>query len=258
MRYLALIALLLTPLATLAEETALKQVQLSNIEKFISENIASDIRSDDAIGLKNVYLNKKGSNKKFSLSQAMSSNINDAYDVNVFSVDEIRQQFTALLTHKENKIQVEITGKYASQIEVPVLYSSLSKGSIIEAKDLKTERMDKNALRQQAITDTERLVGKRLTRTLAAGKMISFKDIEEPIVIAKGKVITVVYKYHNMELKTIAEALENGSEGQIIKFRNTSTDKMITAMVTKNGNAIVNYASAAELAGNQTRDSGVY
>jgi flagella basal body P-ring formation protein FlgA len=235
-----------------------KTVKFSNLEDAIVENIKLNIASDDFYGVKNVFLNKKGSLKKFSLLQAKSSNIQDDYALADFTVDEVKQSFKATLKHSEKPIEIEVSGKFQAQIEVPVVVSSLSKGSIISDTDLKIILMDKNRLKQQAITTPERLIGKKLTRTLASGTTISFKDIEEPIIVEKGKSATILYKYKNIELKTIAEALENGADGQIIKFKNPSSDKIINAMVTSSGNAIVNYSNTAELAGNENAEQVIY
>lgn len=226
-------------------------VSFANLEAEIIKNIKISAATDDFIGVKNVVLNRIGSSRKYSLLQAQSSDIKDEYLLSDFNIDEIKQSFTATLKNKEKSLEIAVSGRYNAQVEVPVLVSSMSKGDVIEEDDIKIQRVDKIRLRQQVITVSDKLIGKKLARTLATGAMVSIKDIVEKVTIEKGKAATLVYKLKNIELKTTAEALENGVDGQIIKFRNISSDKIINAMVVDSGSAVVNYSNVAELAENK-------
>jgi hypothetical protein len=57
--------------------------------------------------------------------------------------------------------------------------------------------------------------------------------------IVPGQKLTLIYKFNNLEVKTIAEAIERGKVGDIIKFRNIESQKIIYGKIVDEKTAII-------------------
>ena len=127
--------------------------------------------------------------------------------------------------------KTQIIGKFypLRKIFVPVV--NLNKGDIVSTDNLKMMKIRAARVKADDIVDEEKLVGKEMRRPVSAGKVISNREIGEPIIIKKGDKVTIVYVTPNMQITAKAEALGDGFKGGKVDVVNIKSKKIISAEV---------------------------
>ncbi|MFZ1110052.1 MAG: flagellar basal body P-ring formation chaperone FlgA [Rhodomicrobium sp.] len=85
------------------------------------------------------------------------------------------------------------------------------------------------------VTDGQSLIGKMARRTLLPGQPIPKAAIREPFIVFQGKTVPVVFQSGTVVITGIAQALESGSEGDLISARNTESGIVIRGVVQSDG-----------------------
>lgn len=131
----------------------------------------------------------------------------------------------------------------ASVVSVPISYSIDAELSVIKATALISTNADitsQNTATQRSklalLRNTKLLpqsaLGKVSARSLiGSGSIITLDKVKERILVRKGEMITAIIKSQNLSLQTQVQALQNGTQGQIIKVLNPSTQKILRAQI---------------------------
>ena len=128
-----------------------------------------------------------------------------------------------------------LSGRYTAMVNVPVLSRRLFAGDIITAQDIKQSPVASHRLRQNVVHDPSQLIGKAARRVLRSGKPIALHEIEAPNIIHKGDLISLRYRTANIDIQTVAEAMQNGASGKSISVRNTDSGHVLRATVVSEG-----------------------
>ena len=72
---------------------------------------------------------------------------------------------------------------------------------------------------------------KEANRSLRKGKPIRLVDLRNRRLVKKGKPVTVIVQSPAMTLKTIGQALDNGSYGDLVRVLNLRSKKTIMGIV---------------------------
>ena len=83
------------------------------------------------------------------------------------------------------------------------------------------------------------LVGMTARRALTADRPVRSYDVEPPVVVERGELVSLVYRVGPLTLSAQARALENGGEGQFIRFVNLQSNRTVEAWVEGPGRASV-------------------
>lgn len=143
---------------------------------------------------------------------------------------------TLLLTSGgQNLAPIKLSGRYDEMVRVPTLKQRMQTGEIIAEEDIVWEDVPASHQRKNIVADSKVLIGKAPKRTISAGRPIRLDEITGPTIIAKGSQVTLVYKTSSIEIKTLGEALENGSLGAVIKVKNLSSKAAIQGVVEGEG-----------------------
>jgi flagella basal body P-ring formation protein FlgA len=86
-------------------------------------------------------------------------------------------------------------------------------------------------VRTDMITDMSRIVSQEARRPLRAGTPIRVSDLREPVTVAKGATVTMIYRTASMLLTATGKAKQSGSRGDVIRVVKTQTDKSIDARI---------------------------
>ncbi|MBR2494062.1 flagellar basal body P-ring formation chaperone FlgA [Helicobacter sp.] len=131
----------------------------------------------------------------------------------------------------------------ASVVSVPISYSIDAELSVIKATAListnaditsqnTTTQRSKLALLKNTKLLPQSALGKVSARSLiGSGNIITLDKIKERVLVRKGEMITAIIKSQNLSLQTQVQALQNGTQGQIIKVLNQSTQKILRAQI---------------------------
>ena len=116
----------------------------------------------------------------------------------------------------------------------------LVRESSIEPRLLEVRRVD--ILRQRDLvsldTPTEDLF---MTRSLPAGRLLSWRDVARRPLVRKGQMIEVAALDGTLAITMKALALQDGLAGELVRVRNTESRREFAAVVTAQGRAEVHF-----------------
>ena len=123
----------------------------------------------------------------------------------------------------------------ASTVELPVLLHYVPPGQTIAADDVGMLEVPASHLVQAVVAEPTDLVGKTPRRAVRPGQPVRVGDVQLPVVIHKGELVTVVVETKSMRLTTQGRANEDGAKGQAIRIANTRSGRIIDATVAGPG-----------------------
>lgn len=117
---------------------------------------------------------------------------------------------------------------------VAVAVTNLRRGDLVAETQIQMEPRDISTLRAPCL-QLQQVIGKTLLQSIKAGSIIDLSSIEFPPVIKKGAFVKILGQNNGLQLTASGIAKTDGKQGQIIKVKNTSSDKVIFCRVTAPG-----------------------
>lgn len=127
--------------------------------------------------------------------------------------------------------RIQVTGSLYEVVEIPVLARQVQRGETIQPRDLELVTMRRDAVDRNALIEADSIVGKTPKRLLAIGKPVRAGDLEMPLLVEKGNLVTVVAENRNMLITAQGRAVEDGAEGDVIRIVNTRSRSTIQGRV---------------------------
>ncbi|MDA5193216.1 flagellar basal body P-ring formation chaperone FlgA [Govanella unica] len=119
----------------------------------------------------------------------------------------------------------------ADMTMVPGLARALMPGEIIGASDIAWVSWPTQQITQTIITDGDGLIGRAVRRPMPANVPVRFSDVQRPVLIKRGAIVTMIVKTPDMTLTTSGRAQENGGEGDLIRLTNTNSNRTVSGVV---------------------------
>lgn len=119
--------------------------------------------------------------------------------------------------------------------DVLVAQRNLARGEIIRREDLQQERMSLSRLTQGYLINFKDVLGKKVVRTIRAGKPISPQAITLPLLIRRGDKVVIIAKTRTIEVKMEGKALGSGTRGDTIRVENRASGVELEATVLGKG-----------------------
>ncbi|MBT6096675.1 MAG: flagellar basal body P-ring formation protein FlgA [Rhodospirillaceae bacterium] len=166
----------------------------------------------------------------------------DAIEIEEATYDERSRRFTAFITTPSgngSSRRTRVRGRLFSTTEVPVLSRRILSGEIINREDLKWIKVRNARLQSNTIVNETDLVGHTPRRGLRAGYSIQMSAVQRPILVSKGSLVTMLLRTPQMLLTAQGKALQNGSEGDVIRISNSQSKTVIEAEVIGDGRVAV-------------------
>ncbi len=171
-------------------------------------------------------------------NRLMRIHIANAADATVDVEDVIYEprtrRFTAILVAPAGKPSAKrfrVTGRLYKVTEVPVLVRALLPGEIITATDIRWIEVRSRRLGANIILFADDLIGKEPRRGMRAGVPVRVTDVRRPVLVPKGSLVTMILRQSSMVLTAQGKALENGSNGDVIRIANSQSDNVVEAVV---------------------------
>lgn len=161
--------------------------------------------------------------------------------------NERTRRFSAFVSTPESKA-TRVTGKLQKMLNVPVINRRVSKGQLIRAEDIEWIKIPSERVQREIVMYPDDLIGKTPRRGLRAGTPIRSSDVQRPIIVKKGSLVTMVLQTPLMTLTSQGQAIDNGSDGDVIRLTNTQSNTVVQAVVS--GPGLVTISSASYLAMN--------
>ncbi len=155
-------------------------------------------------------------------------------DVEEIAFDKKSGRFTATLSITSSKpgtIRRVLGGWVRKMTSVPVLARRISTYDVIKQHDIKMVPVRSNRVQEETIVNAKYLIGKSPSRTLTPGAPLRRKDVRPPLLVTKGSLVTMILQGKFMRLTARGRALESGSKDDVIRIRNSKSNKKIEAVV---------------------------
>ncbi len=144
------------------------------------------------------------------------------------------KRFTATVEAPANSpsaVRIRVTGRVFQTVDVPVLAHQVNRGDVISARDLTWSKMREDGLRRDVITDASQIIGLTPRQSVRPGQMISSSELQKPLAVLRGALVTMVLKSGAMSLSTQGHAVEQGSIGDVIRVTNSRSNLTVEGKV---------------------------
>lgn len=113
--------------------------------------------------------------------------------------------------------------------EVPVLGKQIKSGEVIDKSDLLYINI--NNISKNIITSDKHLIGSVARTNIDANKPVMEHQIKPKALVKKNDLVAIFFVKDNVKLESKGIALENGSDGSMIKVKNLYNSKNLVAKV---------------------------
>lgn len=145
----------------------------------------------------------------------------------------------ALLPQGAPVAQLPLSGQVTAMAEVPVLRVLVTRGQLVAEDMVDYALLPANRLAGGMVVDPADLLGQAARRTLHPGRPIRVADLMPPIVVAKNKLVTMMYEVGALRLTARGRALGDGGAGALIKVLNIDSKRTVDALIIDNDTVAV-------------------
>ncbi len=161
-------------------------------------------------------------------------------DINNTNILKLEMGKNTLLRHSGTLIG--IIQKDTSQVSIPIQYKIQATLQILRSKQVIKSNQDITALNASkeriSVEDLKSfpLAPKELNKVsakslIAANTIITIDKIQHQILVRKNESFTGIIKEGSIQIETSLQALENGTQGQIIKALNQESQKVLRVRI---------------------------
>lgn len=119
--------------------------------------------------------------------------------------------------------------------DVAISANPLTRGQIIDSQDIQYRKKNISLLKQGYYRKGDVLSGLEARRNLASGQVLTPASLQPRKLVSSGQRVTIMLNIDGLKIKTSGQALSSASMGQIVKVRNTRSNKIVEAVVTGEG-----------------------
>jgi flagellar basal body P-ring formation protein FlgA len=135
--------------------------------------------------------------------------------------------------------RLRVSGRLVRTAEVAVLTRIVAPGETIAARDLTTASLRADRISPDMLLQARDLVGKSPRHQLRPGEPLRASDVEVPLVVHRGTLVTIVLDTPSLHLSAEGKAVDDGGMGAVIRVANTKSSRVIDAVVTGPGTVAV-------------------
>ncbi len=146
------------------------------------------------------------------------------------------------------KVSCESPKKWALRVpvkvqlfkEIAVATQNIYKDQEITANDIKLVRTDISGVNDGYYASVDELIGLVVQRTLYTNTVIKHHMVKQPLLVRRGEMVKLVVRAPGLTIEGQGVAQTDGIKGQLIRIKNTRSNKIVEATVQDPGVAYVN------------------
>jgi flagella basal body P-ring formation protein FlgA len=140
---------------------------------------------------------------------------------------------------------VRVTGRAYATADVPVLARAVAAGTEITEADIEWVSYRTDRIRPDAVLDPDDLIGFETRRALRPGEPLRGYDLQRPLMVSRGELVTLVFEAPGIQLSVRARAMEDAADGEVARFVNLQSNRTVEALVDGPGRARVGTTPSA-------------
>jgi flagella basal body P-ring formation protein FlgA len=147
-----------------------------------------------------------------------------------------KQRFELSFKTAKGTEQVVVTAEIAApQVPVVVATRAVERGKVITAADVEMRPMESSgkSTGSRAVVDAmEKVIGMEARQAVQVGDVIYADQVQMPIVVKRGELITVGSQADGIRVRTRARAMQDGMTGELIQVESLEGKQRFDARVT--------------------------
>ncbi len=154
--------------------------------------------------------------------------------VQTINYDARTRRFAAVLSAPDGRpgsVQIRAAGRVVRIVGVPVLTRRVRPGDIIRNGDVVEVPLRAGTVGRDIVLETSALVGKSPRRTLHPDRPVRRRDVQEPMLVSRGALVTMVFRSSNMMITAKGKSFGRGAKGETVRVRNSSSGKTVEAVI---------------------------
>ncbi len=119
--------------------------------------------------------------------------------------------------------------------KVATIRSGVTRNSQLQAADIIMQEQDISGMHQGYFTNKQAVIGKHVKTSLKGGTVLKPKNLENPLAIEKGTLVTILADLGGITVRMKGKALKSGSVGDWIAVENISSSRKVEGKILDDG-----------------------
>ncbi len=146
------------------------------------------------------------------------------------------------------RAQWRYTGTAIETVEAAVATRPLARGDLIKQSDIAIERRPKSEFSSEPPAAAADIVGRAARSNVRAGHGLRSSELMKPEFVKKNEMVVLHYEVPGIVLTMRGQALELGTEGDLVNVLNIHSKRTIQGVVTGPGRITIRGPATARLA----------
>lgn len=130
---------------------------------------------------------------------------------------------------------IAVTAKPDVLLPVVVARHTLERGQVISAGDLSVRKVNIGSTRGSYVLQPDEVTGLTVRRRIREQQPVAMTQLDSPVLVSRGQQVTMIAEQNGVQAQTVGEAMKKGRKGEVIKVRNTHSERVVSAVVTDIG-----------------------
>jgi flagella basal body P-ring formation protein FlgA len=134
-----------------------------------------------------------------------------------------------------------VQGKFEEAKMIPALSKNILKGQEITEDSLTQIKVAKNYHNDKFVQQPEEIIGKYANYNLEPYKLIPKNGLKSFELVKKGQGVKLVFTKNSLYIESSGITMQSGSINDIIRVRNTNSNKIVQGKIINSETVLVNY-----------------
>jgi flagella basal body P-ring formation protein FlgA len=166
--------------------------------------------------------------------------------------DKAAGRFDVTFELASSRTQWRYTGTAFETVEAAIATRALGRGDVIKQGDVVIERRARSEFSAEQPARAGAVVGLAARGSVRAGQALRNADLMKPEVVKKNEMVLLHYEVPGIVLTMRGQALDSGTEGDLVNVLNIQSKRTIQGIVTGPGRVTILSPNTARLAASET------
>jgi len=164
------------------------------------------------------------------------------------SYDKAGGRFDVTFELAASRAQWRYTGTAIETVEAAIATRALARGDLIKQNDIAIERRPKSEFSSDLPARVADIVGLAARGNVRAGQSLRNSDLMKPELVKKNEMVLLHYEVPGIVLTMRGQALDSGTEGDLVNVLNIQSKRTIQGVITGAGRVTILSPNTARLA----------
>ncbi|WP_439595624.1 flagellar basal body P-ring formation chaperone FlgA [Falsiroseomonas sp.] len=125
--------------------------------------------------------------------------------------------------------RLRLAGRAVTTLPMLVATRRMAVGEVVQAEDVRLQRVPAAQLRPGAANSPEQAVGQALRRPAAPGQPLMMVNLSQPLVVERGSTVTMQYDIPGLAVTAQGRAMEGAARGALLPVMNLGSRIVVEA-----------------------------